>query len=73
MSKSIYIRRAFWAVEAVLLVGSLTVTIWISRVEEWEPLTLTGLLLALTLTGQWFTFEVRGKHSPRRLSRWCWR
>ena len=61
MSRSIYIRRVFWAVEAVLLVGSLTVTIAISRVEEWEPLTLAGLLLALTLTGQWFTFEVRGK------------
>ncbi len=69
----IYIRRVFWAAEAVLLVGSLAVTMWISRVEEWEPLLLVGLLLALTLTGQWFTFEVRGKRSPRRSSRWCWR
>ncbi len=61
MITSTFTKRIFWAVEAVVLVGSLTVTVLLSHTAEWEPLTLVALLLALTLTGQWFTFEVRGK------------
>jgi putative nucleotidyltransferase with HDIG domain len=61
MFTSTFTRRIFWTAEAIVLVGSLGLTAYLSRTSEWEPLTLVALLAALTLTGQWFTFEVRGK------------
>ena len=61
MFTSTFTRRIFWTAEAIVLVGSLGLTAWLSRASEWQPLTLVALLAALTLTGQWFTFEVRGK------------
>ncbi len=61
MFTSTFTRRVFWAAEAVVLVAALGITAWLSSAQEWEPLELVALLLALTLTGQWFTFEVRGK------------
>jgi putative nucleotidyltransferase with HDIG domain len=44
--------RLFWLIEALLLATALLVTIEISQSQEWGPLPLVGLLLALALIGQ---------------------
>ena len=45
-------RRLFWFAECVLLAAALVTTIEISQPQEWGPLPLVGLLLALALIGQ---------------------
>ena len=40
-------RRLFWLTEALLLLGSVAVAVRVSRADEWHPLALVGLLLAL--------------------------
>ena len=35
---------------------------WLSRAQEWQPLLLVGLLLALSLGGQRLVFTIRGQH-----------
>jgi putative nucleotidyltransferase with HDIG domain len=45
-------RRCFWLLESVLLAAALFATVEISQPQEWGPLPLVGLLLALALIGQ---------------------
>jgi putative nucleotidyltransferase with HDIG domain len=42
-----------------LLVGGVGVSAWLSRAEEWRPLLLVGLLLALALAGHWLSVTIR--------------
>jgi putative nucleotidyltransferase with HDIG domain len=55
-------RHLFLAAEAVLLLGTIGVVVWISRPQEWHPLSLVGLLLALALVAERLEFEIRGQH-----------
>jgi putative nucleotidyltransferase with HDIG domain len=55
-------RRLFWMAEGLLLVGAVGVAAWSSRPEDWHPLTLVALLMALALIGQRLTFVIRGQH-----------
>ncbi len=55
-------RRLLWLAEGALLVGAIGAAAWMSRSEEWEPLTLVGLLLALALVGQRLIVKIRGQH-----------
>jgi len=50
-------RSLFWAAELLLLAGTLSAAVWLSRGYEWRPLALVGLLLALTLVGDWLSIE----------------
>jgi putative nucleotidyltransferase with HDIG domain len=50
-------RRVYWAAEGLLLAGTVGAASWLSRPEEWRPLTLVGLLLALALVGEWFSVK----------------
>jgi putative nucleotidyltransferase with HDIG domain len=55
-------RRLFWMAEGLLLVGAVGVAAWFSHAEEWRPLTLVWLLLALAVVGQRLSFTIRGQH-----------
>ena len=50
--------RLFWVAEVVLLVGTVAYSVWQVRPDEWSPLLLVGLLLAIALLGQWLSVEV---------------
>ncbi len=50
-------RRLFWSAELLLLTGTLAAAVWLSRADEWQPLTLVALLLVLTLLGDWLSIE----------------
>ena len=64
MPTSNLITRLFWAAEVVLLASAVSAAAWLSRAEEWQPLPLVGLLLVLTLVGQWASIEThRGQLS----------
>jgi putative nucleotidyltransferase with HDIG domain len=52
-------RRLFYVVELLLLVGSVGVSVRLSHTEEWRPLVLVGLLLALALAGHWLSVTIR--------------
>jgi putative nucleotidyltransferase with HDIG domain len=52
-------KRLFWAAEVLLLVGSVGAAAWLSRTEEWRPLALVGLLLALAIAGHWLSVTIR--------------
>ncbi len=54
------IQRLFWAFEVLMLTGSVAASVWLSRSDEWRPLQLVGLLLALALAGHWLsvTFHI---------------
>ncbi len=54
--------RIFCAAEALALAVALGAAAWLSRAQEWQPLLLVGLLLALSLGGQRLVFTVRGQH-----------
>ena len=54
-------RQLFCAVEVLLLVGGVTVASLTSHAEDWHPSLLVGLLLALTLAGQYLAVEIRGQ------------
>lgn len=54
-------RRIYWVAEALLFVLALGVLLWLARPDEWEPLLLVGLLLALTLVGERLDLEIRGQ------------
>src|ERR1700730_18742711 len=45
-------RRIYWSAEGLVLAGSVAAAAWLSRTEEWHPLVLVGLLLALSLAGE---------------------
>ncbi len=50
-------RRLFWGAEVLLLAGTVGAAAWLSHTEEWRPLALVGVLLAITLVGEWLTIE----------------
>jgi putative nucleotidyltransferase with HDIG domain len=54
--------RIFCAAEALLLAGALGAAAWLSSSQEWQPLLLVCLLMALSLGGQRLVFTVRGQH-----------
>ncbi|MGA2320036.1 MAG: HD domain-containing phosphohydrolase [Solirubrobacteraceae bacterium] len=43
--------RLFWVAEGLALAGAVGAAAWLSRTQEWQPLTLVGLLLVLVLVG----------------------
>jgi putative nucleotidyltransferase with HDIG domain len=49
------IRRSYWGVECLLLAATVGAAAWLSRSEEWRPLALVAVLLALALVGEWFS------------------
>ena len=51
------IRRSYWGAECLLLAATVGAAAWLSRSEEWRPLTLVALLLALALVGEWFSVK----------------
>ena len=51
--------RIFWAFEALLLVVAVGGAVLLSQSNEWQPPLLVGLLLVLTLTGQYFSVQTR--------------
>ena len=53
-------RRLFWAAEVLLLAGTVVAAVWLSRPQEWRPLVLVVLLLAIALGGEWFTVKTSG-------------
>jgi putative nucleotidyltransferase with HDIG domain len=53
------ITRIFWAFEALLLATAVGGAALLSQSNEWQPPLLVGLLLALTLTGQYFSVQTR--------------
>jgi putative nucleotidyltransferase with HDIG domain len=54
-------RRLFWLAESVLLAAALVTTVVVSQAQEWSPLTLVGLLLALALVGQQLGVTLRSQ------------
>ncbi len=54
--------RIFCAGEILLFAGTLTAAAWLSRAQEWRPLLLVALLLALSVGGQQVKLAVRGQH-----------
>ena len=55
-------RRLFWVTEGVLLLAATGAAVALSRSQDWHPLALVGLLLALALVAERIEFEVRGQH-----------
>jgi putative nucleotidyltransferase with HDIG domain len=55
-------RRLFWTGQGLLLAGSVAAAIWLSRPQEWHPVALAALLLAVGLLGERLEFEIRGQH-----------
>ncbi|MCW3067968.1 MAG: hypothetical protein JWL67_593 [Solirubrobacterales bacterium] len=53
-------RRLFMTSEVVLLAAVAGAAVMVSQTDEWEPTTLVGLLLAITLAGQWISVPARG-------------
>jgi putative nucleotidyltransferase with HDIG domain len=54
--------RLFWAAEAVLLALAVGAAAWTSRTQDWHPVLLVGLLLALALVGQQLNLSIRGQN-----------
>lgn len=55
-------RHLLWTAEGLMLAGTLVAAVLLSHGEEWQPLSLSGLLLALALVAERLEFEVRGQH-----------
>ncbi len=53
--------RLFWLAEAILLVGAIATAVLTSRAEDWQPLQLVVLLMALALGGQRLSITLRGQ------------
>ncbi len=53
--------RLFWLAEAILLAGAITTAVLTSRAEDWQPLQLVVLLMALALGGQRLSINLRGQ------------
>jgi putative nucleotidyltransferase with HDIG domain len=53
--------RLFWLGEALLLVGTVAAAVATSRTQDWHPLLLVGLLMALALGGQRLSIDIRGQ------------
>jgi putative nucleotidyltransferase with HDIG domain len=54
--------RNYRIAEGILLLGTIVLAVWFSNPDEWHPLSLVGLLLALALVAERLEFEVRGQH-----------
>jgi putative nucleotidyltransferase with HDIG domain len=55
------IRRIYWLAESLLLAATLTMAALISRPDEWDPLLLVGLLLALSVIGNQLSVTLRNQ------------
>jgi putative nucleotidyltransferase with HDIG domain len=55
-------RRLFWTGQGLLLAGSVGTAAWLSRSQEWHPVALVAVLLAVGLLGERLEFEIRGQH-----------
>jgi putative nucleotidyltransferase with HDIG domain len=53
--------RLLWLAEGMLLLGALGTTVLIARAQEWSPLPLVALLLALTMIGQQLKVTLRSQ------------
>jgi putative nucleotidyltransferase with HDIG domain len=53
--------RLFWLAEAILLVGAIATAALTSRAEDWQPIQLVVLLMALALGGQRLSITLRGQ------------
>ena len=49
--------QLYWACESLLLAGVIGTAAYISRPDEWRPLTLSGCCWRLSIVGEWFTIE----------------
>jgi putative nucleotidyltransferase with HDIG domain len=54
--------RVFCVAEGLVLAAALATSALVSRPQEWHPLPLFVLLLALSLGGQRLVFTIRGQH-----------
>lgn len=50
--------RLFWTAEVLLVAGTVAAAVLISHQDEWHPLPLVALLLALTVVGDWLSLEI---------------
>jgi len=57
MHSSALTRRVFWTSEVALLLGTVAASLLVTRTQEWDPLQLSALLLALALLGERFSVE----------------
>jgi putative nucleotidyltransferase with HDIG domain len=55
------IRRIYWFAEGILLAAAIGTTVLISQAQEWSPLSLVALLLALTMLGQRLKVTLRSQ------------
>jgi len=56
------VRRLFWTAEAITLLSVSVAAVALSRPQEWEPLVLVVMLLAIALVAERLEFEIRGQH-----------
>jgi hypothetical protein len=61
MSSSRLPTRLLWLTEGLLFVSAVAVAAWTSRAQDWDPMLLAGLLLALALVGERLMVFVRGQ------------
>ncbi len=54
-------RQLFCATEALLLAGAVAAAVLTSRAEDWQPIQLVVLLMALALGGQRLSINLRGQ------------
>jgi putative nucleotidyltransferase with HDIG domain len=54
-------KRLWWATEVVLLAAAMGAAALLGRSDEWRPLPLVGLLLALVVAGHWLSVNVRAR------------
>ena len=59
MGASDFTRRLFFAAEFALMAAAVAAAAYLSHPDEWRPLTLVVMLLAIALVGEWFTIETR--------------
>jgi putative nucleotidyltransferase with HDIG domain len=55
-------KRAFWTAEALTVLGVCVAAVLVSRAQEWHPVELVVLLLALALVAERLEFEIRGQY-----------
>ena len=55
------IRYIYWTAEALILAGCIAAAALISSPDEWQPISLVLLLLALNLAGERLEFTIRGQ------------
>jgi putative nucleotidyltransferase with HDIG domain len=58
MLTRLFDRRAFWVLELLLLACTAVASLRVASGQEWQPLALVVLLLALALVGHWFSVDI---------------